>query len=90
MLLVDLPDLTADVVRRLLDSGVGPSALARASYDGKPGHPVLIGRGHWAGVVATATGDRGARDYLDTHEHLDVECGDLATGEDVDQPAPNT
>ena len=30
--------------------------------------------------MATATGDRGARDYLDTHEHAAVECGDLATG----------
>jgi CTP:molybdopterin cytidylyltransferase MocA len=84
VLLVDLPDLTADVVRRLLGSGGGPDALARATYDGRPGHPVLIGRDHWAGVVATATGDRGARDYLDSHEHLGVECGDLATGEDVD------
>lgn len=86
VLLVDLPDLTADVVRRVVDSGdgAGPRSLSRATYDGKPGHPVLIGRDHWAGVVATATGDRGARDYLDAHEHVTVECGDLATGADVD------
>ena len=63
-----------------------PGALARASYDGRPGHPVLIGRDHWAGVLATATGDRGARDYLETHEAVSVECGDLATGVDVDSP----
>ena len=80
VLLVDLPDLTTDVVRRVIASGDGPAALARATYDGKPGHPVLIGRDHWAGVVATTTGDRGARDYLDTHDHETVECGDLATG----------
>jgi CTP:molybdopterin cytidylyltransferase MocA len=84
VLLVDLPDLTADVVRRVIASGDGPSSLARATYDGTPGHPVLIGRDHWSGVVATATGDRGARDYLDTQQHESVECGDLATGEDVD------
>lgn len=84
VLLVDLPDLTAAVIRRVLDSGAGPAALARATYDGRPGHPVLIGRDHWSGVVATASGDRGARDYLDTHEHLEVECGDLASGRDVD------
>ncbi|HEX6249540.1 MAG TPA: nucleotidyltransferase family protein, partial [Nocardioidaceae bacterium] len=85
--LVDLPDVDGRVVGRLLrEAPAGPGALARASYDGRPGHPVLIGRDHWAGVVATARGDRGARDHLRTHEHLVVECGDLATGQDVDTP----
>ena len=86
VLLVDLPDVTADVVRRVLGAGAGPGSLARAAYDGRPGHPVLIGRGHWAGVVDTATGDHGARDYLEAHDHVMVECGDLATGIDVDRP----
>ena len=85
VLLVDLPDLTPAVVARVLGPTVGASALRRASYDGKPGHPVLIGREHWAGVAGAATGDRGARDYLATHAHELVECGDLATGEDVDR-----
>lgn len=84
--LVDLPDVGGDVVRRLLDRAAGAAALARASYDGAPGHPVLIGRDHVAGVIAAATGDRGARDYLAAHEHRLVECGDLATGRDVDVP----
>jgi nicotine blue oxidoreductase len=82
--LVDLPDVDAGVVARLVASATGPGDLARAAYDGVPGHPVLIGRDHWEGVVATATGDRGARDYLATHEVVLVECGDLATGADVD------
>ena len=83
--LVDLPDVGADVVRRLLDRGrPGADALARAAYDGVPGHPVLIGRDHWDGVLATARGDRGARDYLREHPPVLVECGDLATGQDVD------
>jgi CTP:molybdopterin cytidylyltransferase MocA len=87
--LVDLPDVGDDVVRRLLASvgPPGPDTLARATYDGVPGHPVLLGRDHWAGVAGTATGDRGARDYLATHEVRAVECGDLATGRDVDRPA---
>ena len=81
--LVDLPDVSAAVVRRVL-AAAGPSALARASYEGVPGHPVLLGRDHWAGVAATATGDAGARDYLRRHDVTLVECGDLATGRDVD------
>jgi CTP:molybdopterin cytidylyltransferase MocA len=84
VLLVDLPDITPDVVQRVLDTASGTASLARATYDGRPGHPVLLGRDHWAGVLDTATGDRGARDYLEAHEHVSVECGDLATGADVD------
>jgi CTP:molybdopterin cytidylyltransferase MocA len=83
--LVDLPDVTAEVVRRVAD-GVGPATLARASYDGVPGHPVVLGREHWAPVAELATGDHGARDYLRTRQVSLVECGDLATGRDVDRP----
>ncbi|GAA5112211.1 nucleotidyltransferase family protein [Alloalcanivorax gelatiniphagus] len=82
--LVDLPDVDAAVVARLVATAQGPADLARAAYDGVPGHPVLLGRDHWAGVVETATGDRGARDYLAAHDAALVECGDLATGVDVD------
>lgn len=85
--LVDLPDVGAAVVSRLLEQAPpGRATLARATYDGVPGHPVLLGRDHWPGIVATAEGDRGAREYLHTHEHRLVECGDLATGRDVDTP----
>ncbi len=84
--LVDLPDVGPDVVRRLLDRPLERATLARATYDGRPGHPVLIGADHVAGIIASATGDRGARDYLAAHPHDEVECGDLATGVDVDRP----
>ena len=85
--LVDLPDVGADVVRRVLhEVPPTPGALARATYAGRVGHPVLIGRDHWAGVAATAEGDRGARDYLRAHPPVPVECGDLATGHDTDTP----
>jgi CTP:molybdopterin cytidylyltransferase MocA len=86
VLLVDLPDVGAPVVTRLLAAGSSRSALARAAYDGRPGHPVLLGRDHWDGVLATARGDEGARAYLAAHEVALVECGDLATGQDVDRP----
>jgi len=61
--------------------------LSRAAYGGVPGHPTLIGRDHWDGVIAVARGDRGARDYLRSHPHHLVECGDLARGHDVDSLA---
>ena len=86
--LVDLPDVTAEVVRRVLDScpDYGP-ALARACYAGTPGHPVLIGSAHLVAVASAVGGDAGARAYLERHAAYCVECGDLATGADRDQGA---
>ena len=97
--LVDLPDVGADVVHRLLAAFADPppdaaepggahwrARLGRASYDGVPGHPALIGRDHWLAVASSAVGDRGARDYYRAHPHRLVECRDLATGTDVDTP----
>lgn len=105
VMLVDLPDVSAAVVDRVVRSVIGPavvtdpkggaaadhvtpavrSALARATFAGRPGHPVLIGSDHFAGVLAAAGADRGARDYLATHAVTAVECGDLAGGADVDR-----
>lgn len=83
--LVDLPDVDESVVRRVLSAGADSAALIRTTYGGRPGHPVVIGREHWFGVQAAAVGDRGARDYLANHALVEVECGDLATGLDVDE-----
>jgi CTP:molybdopterin cytidylyltransferase MocA len=83
--LVDLPDVGAAVVRRLLQAARGREVLARAGYDGVPGHPVLIGGDHFAGVAELAAGDSGAREYLRRHRPTIVECGDLAGGQDVDR-----
>jgi CTP:molybdopterin cytidylyltransferase MocA len=86
--LVDLPDVDEAVLRRVVATGApdGAAALVRATYGGRPGHPVLLGRDHWAGVAATAHGDQGARAYLTDHGAVPCECGDLATGRDVDRP----
>ena len=84
--LVDLPDVGSPVVERVLARAHGPRALARAAYGGVPGHPVLIGADHWGEVVASAAGDRGAREVLARRDTELVECGDLATGDDVDGP----
>lgn len=90
LMLVDLPDVGVDVIRRVLAQPDTTDVLARASYEAVPGHPVLMGRDHWAGAMAGATGDRGARTYLRAHPTILVECGDLATGRDVDRPDGTT
>lgn len=83
VMLVDTPGVGADVVRRVVDKKA-PNVLARAAYDGVPGHPVLIGREHWPGVLDVAAGDRGARDYLQSADVELVECADIGSGDDVD------
>jgi CTP:molybdopterin cytidylyltransferase MocA len=86
--LVDLPDVTAEVVRRLLrQAPPSPAVLARATYGGRPGHPVLIGRDHLPSIMAGLSGDTGAKDYLAQHDADGVECGDLASGQDRDSGA---
>ncbi|WP_426625706.1 nucleotidyltransferase family protein [Leifsonia sp. McL0607] len=83
---VDTPSAPAEALTRVLGA-LGPSmstGCAQAIYAGRPGHPVVIGRGHWSTLIGTLTGDRGARAYLVGNDVLDVECGDLWNGEDVD------
>lgn len=83
--LVDLPDVGEKVVARVLASAeLSDQVLARAVYGGRPGHPVLLGRAHWVALMSSASEDGGARVYLSTHEPASIECGDLATGTDVD------
>lgn len=92
--LVDLPDVRTPVFERLLATAGKndsvDSVLARAVYEGRPGHPVLIGRGWWMTAAEVADGDTGARELFASRPHLLVECGDLASGEDADLPPAAT
>ena len=76
------------------EAGADPAAILRAAYDGEPGHPVLLGRDHRVGLAAEVAdalraegpADYGARHYLADKQVQLVECGDLASGHDVDRP----
>ncbi|SMQ19895.1 nicotine blue oxidoreductase [Streptomyces sp. Ag82_O1-12] len=87
--LVDQPGIGPEAVARVLAAYEGEKSLASAAYDGVRGHPVLFGAAHWAGIAATATGDRGARAYLKEHRTAIalVECGDVARPFDIDTEA---
>ena len=87
--LVDQPGIGPEAAARLLAAYRSPASLASASYEGERGHPVLLGGDHWAGITATATGDRGARAYLRAHadEITLIECGDVARPYDIDTVA---
>lgn len=84
--LVDQPGIGAEATARVLAAYRDASSLVAAAYDGVRGHPVLFGAAHWAGVAASATGDRGARAYLKAHQDALtlVECADVAQAYDID------
>ncbi|MCV7178470.1 nucleotidyltransferase family protein [Mycolicibacterium sphagni] len=90
VLTVDTPDVGADVVGRMLEAArSSQSGIARATYDGRPGHPVVVARRHWPALLDTLHGDEGARRFLAGRpDVVVVDCADLATGLDIDTPTP--
>jgi CTP:molybdopterin cytidylyltransferase MocA len=88
IMLVDTPWLGPQAVRRLVRAHIAGAEVAVATYAGERGHPVLIGRKHWAGVAETAIGDMGARGYLANHpDVVEVDCTGTGDPRDVDEPA---
>ncbi|NSC24555.1 nucleotidyltransferase family protein [Streptomyces albus subsp. chlorinus] len=88
VLLVDQPGIGAGAVARVRDACHSPAALVAAAYDGRRGHPVLLGADHWSGVADSAQGDAGARAYLRARASrlTLVECADLSDPADIDTP----
>jgi len=83
--LVDLPHLAPEAVARVAERWTGDEkVLARAVDDGTPGHPVLIGAGQFAAVMATVGGARGAAHFLSAHHAEEVDCTGLGASADVD------
>ncbi|MBA2388901.1 MAG: nucleotidyltransferase family protein [Geodermatophilaceae bacterium] len=87
VLLVDTPGIGSEAVARL-SSYAAQDVLAVATYHGRRGHPVLLGRLHWPEVIRLAVGDAGARAFLRTHadQVTEVPCEDVASPEDIDTP----
>ena len=87
--LADQPLVGAEAVARLIAAYRAGATVAVAAYDGQPRNPVLLAREHWPEVIATATGDQGARTFLRTRPELVtlVECGDTGRPDDIDTPA---
>jgi CTP:molybdopterin cytidylyltransferase MocA len=81
----DQPRVSPDAIRRVISSRNGAVAV-RATYNGNPGHPVLLERELFE-PLRNVSGDRGARNLLLSVQVLDVPCDDLGGGEDVDTPA---
>ena len=79
----DQPGLSADAVARVVEARSHAGAV-RATYGGRPGHPVLLEHDQIA-ELRDVTGDVGARNVIMSGLR-EVPCDDLGGGEDVDTP----
>ncbi len=75
----DQPLIPPAVIARLALEPAG----ARATYDGRPGHPVVLGPVQIS-AVSRLRGDRGASELL--RDGPRIECSDVWSGRDVDTP----
>lgn len=75
----DQPRMTPDLIARFVDE---PPAT-RAVYEGRPGHPAVLGPVQMR-LIGNLHGDRGARGLLQGGKT--IECGHLCSARDVDTP----
>lgn len=92
MALVDQPGLTPETVARVLATH-RPGRVTAAAYRGpdgtlRRGHPLLLDAALRAEAAESATGDAGARLFLQARPELIdlVDCSDQSGGEDLDTP----
>jgi molybdenum cofactor cytidylyltransferase len=81
--LADQPLVGADAYRRLAAAYRKGATLAVATYRGRRGNPVLLGRRLW-GEARQLDGDVGARALMGEHDVVDVDCTDTGEASDVD------
>ena len=82
----DQPAITAAAIDAVAGARDGESVAVRATWAGRPGHPVLLERGLFD-KVAALRGDEGARSLLSGARVRLVACDGLGGDADVDTPA---
>ena len=87
---VDLPLLRSDTVAALLRAFAASSLpIARATYEGRHGHPVIFARAVFE-ALRRADPDTGAKAVVRAHAVLDVEVTDPGVLQDIDTPEDYT
>jgi CTP:molybdopterin cytidylyltransferase MocA len=79
----DQPSIDPRAIDRVLAARDGASVAVRASYDGRPGHPVVLERDLFE-AVARLRGDQGARSLLSGAAVALVPCDGLGSDQDID------
>ncbi len=79
----DQPSIDARAIDRVVNARTAAAVALRASYGGRPGHPVLLERPLFA-AVAGLRGDEGARSLLSRVTAPLIDCDGLGSDADVD------
>jgi CTP:molybdopterin cytidylyltransferase MocA len=85
VLLGDMPFVTPQVVAGAIDHWSPRWDAVRTTYNGRPGHPVVLGR-RLLDRVPELHGDVGARDLLRDARVREWEAGHLCDPTDIDTP----
>jgi CTP:molybdopterin cytidylyltransferase MocA len=83
--LADQPLITSDAIAAVISELDSGTSAARATYHGRPGHPVAIRRSLFS-EVCRLRGDVGAKNLLSASGAHCVECSQLCSDRDVDSP----
>ena len=86
VVLGDQPLIGAAAIERVLAARRAGIDAVRATYGGRPGHPVVLERSLFD-TATTLRGDAGARRLLERAATAEVPCEDLADPLDVDSAA---
>ena len=86
VVLGDQPLLAPEAVACVVDARAGGAPAVRATYGGRPGHPVLIERPLFT-RLREVRGDEGARSVLEGVDLREVACDGLGSPDDVDTQA---
>lgn len=86
VILGDQPLISSQAVERLIAARRPGRAAARASYEGRPGHPVLLERAAIEAAMSL-TGDQGAGTLIRDLGVTLVPCDGLGSDFDVDTPS---
>jgi CTP:molybdopterin cytidylyltransferase MocA len=81
----DQPFIDPRAIERVIAARSPSADAVRATYAGRPGHPVLLERSLFA-AVAQLRGDTGARELLRHARVRDVACDGLGRPDDIDTP----
>ena len=82
--LADMPFVRPLTLAALAREG-DAKVIVRPTFEGRPGNPVLWGRGHFA-RLERLTGDQGGRALFERYPVELLECGDPGIEIDVDTP----
>jgi nicotine blue oxidoreductase len=84
---VDQPDISTETITRLRAEH-RPGRITVPRFAQQPGHPVLLDPVLARKAAAMATGDVGARKFMQLHPQVVsyVDCSDIGSGLDIDTP----